>query len=202
MPFVCLNRETDSGLGDAAVVDNTTGGRMVADYLVDLGHRRLAGVFGPENTSTGRDRELGFRLALADAGIGIAPECSMHGPFEFDMGYEGMLRLLELPERPSAVFCGNDVVAIGALNAAMSAGVNVPADISVVGFDDIPMAGWEAFRLTTVGNDLTEMSVKAAQLLVRRLADRRGGHDDGGQRRVVLEPVLVERTTASAPPAH
>lgn len=192
VPFVCLNRESGTGLGDAAVVDNAAGGRSAAEHLVTLGHRRIAGIFGPEDTSTGRDRDQGFRLALADAGIGIPAGLSSHGPFDFDTGHREMLRLLSMESRPTAVFCGNDVVAIGALNAAIAAGVDVPGEISVIGFDDIPMASWEVFELTTIGHDLAEMAASAARLLVDRLtADGQAGPP----RRIVSVPTLVARRT-------
>ncbi|MFE5646574.1 LacI family DNA-binding transcriptional regulator [Rhodococcus sp. NPDC056516] len=195
IPFVFLNRESGQGLGDAAVVDNQLGGRIAAARLTALGHRRIAGIFGPLETSTGRDREMGFRLELADAGIGLVPDLTRHGPFEFKTGYQAMTELLALPEPPTAVFCGNDVVAIGAVNAALSKGVRIPDEVSLIGFDDIPMAAWEVFRLTTIGHDLEKMAAAAAQLLVERL---RGGVDSS-PRRVVLEPQLIERSTLGAP---
>jgi LacI family transcriptional regulator len=192
LPFVFLNR--DSGApGDAAVVDNELGGRLVAARMVELGHRRIAGVFGPADTSTGRDRELGFRRALADAGLDLPPDLLRRGPFEFETGDTAMTDLLSADRPPTAVFCGNDVIALGALDAARRADVAVPDAVSVVGFDDIPMAAWEAFRLTTVGHDLRGMAASAARLLVDRIT---GG---GEPRRVVLRPRLVERATLTPP---
>jgi LacI family transcriptional regulator len=161
--------------------------------MVELGHRRIAGVFGPADTSTGRDRELGFRRVLADAGLDLPPEMVRRGPFEFETGDTAMTDLLRADLRPTAVFCGNDVIAFGALDAARRAGVAVPDEVSVVGFDDIPMAAWEAFRLTTAGHDLRGMAESAARLLVDRIA---GG---GEPRRVVLRPRLVERATLTPP---
>ncbi len=192
LPFVFLNR--DSGApGDASVVDNALGGALVAARMVELGHRRIAGVFGPSNTSTGRDRELGFRRVLAEAGLDPPPALTRRGPFSFEVGESAMTELLRADVRPTAVFCGNDVVAFGALDAARRAGVSVPEEMSVVGFDDIPMASWEAFRLTTVGHDLRGMAASAARLLVDRIA---GG---GPPSRVVLRPRLVERATLTPP---
>lgn len=198
LPFVFLNRESGLGLGDAAVVDNELGGRLAATRLAELGHRRIAGIFGPQTTSTGRDREMGFRLALADSGIGLPPELTRRGPFEFDTGYRAMQELLALPTHPTAVFCGNDVVAIGAMNAALAQDVEIPADLSVIGFDDIPMAAWETFRLTSIGHNLEKMSAAAAGLLVERLAAPDAGTPP---RRIVLEPHLVERATLAPPHA-
>jgi LacI family transcriptional regulator len=196
LPFVYLNRESSLGMGDAAVVDNELGGRMAAQRLIALGHKRIAGIFGPRDTSTGRDREVGFRLALADAGIALPSELTQLGPFEFDTGYRAAGELFALDNPPSAIFCGNDVIAIGAINAALAAGVDIPGDASVIGFDNIPMAAWEVFRLTTVGHDLTKMAQSAAELLIDHMING----ESKPPRRVVLEPHLIERSTTSTPP--
>ncbi|WP_219416484.1 LacI family DNA-binding transcriptional regulator [Pseudonocardia nigra] len=194
LPFVFLNREGAPGLGDAAVADNAGGGRLAAQELLALGHRRIAGIFGPSDTSTGRDRELGFRLALADAGVGLREEHTWRGPFEFETGEQCLLALLERSPRPTAVFCGNDVIAIGVLNAARRAGVRVPEDLTVIGFDDMPIASWEVFRLTTVRHDVHEMARTAARLLVERVS----GKETGPPRRVVFDTELVRRATHAA----
>ncbi|MEV4042160.1 LacI family transcriptional regulator [Streptomyces sp. SAI-195] len=191
MPYVFLNRDTGRPGDFASVVDNEGGGRLVARELIRLGHRRIAGIFGAANTTTGRDRELGFRLALADGGIGLPDDRVVRGAFEYETGYAALPALLEAAEPPTAVFCGNDVVAIGVLNAALAAGVKVPDDLTVIGFDDLPMASWEVFRLTTVRHDLGELACQAARLLARRIA---GEVDDEGER-LVLPTEFVPRAT-------
>lgn len=194
LPFVFLNRDAGDGGGDAAVVDNVSGGRMAAHRLTELGHRRIAGIFGPDETSTGRERKLGFIMGLAASGVGLSENNALEGPFEYETGERGLRRLMDRPadERPTAVFCGNDVIAMGVLNAAMSAGIQVPKDLSVLGFDDIPLASWEAFQLSTIGHDLNAMAASAARLLVQRLSPE--GREDP-IRRIVLEPQLIERGT-------
>lgn len=196
LPFVFLNRESGQGVGDSAVVDDELGGRIAARHLTELGHRRIAGIFGPSDTSTGRGRELGFRLALAEVGVALSGEYARHGDFDFDSGHRAMLELMALESPPTAVFCGNDVVAVGALNAAHAASIDVPANVSVVGFDDIPMAGWEVFRLTTIGHDLDRMATSAVELLIAHIKNKKG-HTIG---RTVVEPRLIERSTTSSPP--
>ncbi|WP_306316778.1 MULTISPECIES: LacI family DNA-binding transcriptional regulator [unclassified Streptomyces] len=191
MPYVFLNRDTGRPGDFASVVDNEGGGRLVARQLVGLGHRRIAGIFGAANTTTGRDRELGFRLALADAGIGLPEDRVVRGAFEYETGYAALPALLEAAEPPTAVFCGNDVVAIGVLNAALAAGVKVPDDLTVIGFDDLPMADWEVFRLTTVRHDLGELACQAARLLARRIS----GEVDPAGERLVLPTEFVPRAT-------
>lgn len=193
VPFVFLNREGDQQAADAAVVDNELGGRLVAEELVRLGHRDVGLIGGPSETTTGRDRELGFRSALADAGIALPQARVRRGQFDFDTGYRYLTELLAGPTRPTAVFCGNDVVAIGAFDAAVQRGMRIPDDLSLVGFDDIPMASWSVFGLTTVKHDLYEMARTSAQLLVRRIADPQAPH-----LRRVFAPELVRRRSLAA----
>lgn len=198
LPFVFLNREGGSPDGDAAVVDNRLGGELVARELIELGHRHIAGIFGPENTSTGRDREAGFRQALAEAGLALPQARVRRGPFEFDTGASALPDLLDATPAPTAVFCGNDVTAFGALDAAKRAGIKVPDELTVIGFDDIPMAAWAAFELTTIRHDLHEMARTAARLLVERLS----GAVASEQRRVVFTPEFVARGTHGQAPVE
>ncbi|MFG3250895.1 LacI family DNA-binding transcriptional regulator [Streptomyces sp. NPDC048187] len=195
IPYVFLNRDTGRAGDYASVVDNEGGGRLVARELAALGHRRVAGIFGAANTTTGRERELGFRLAIADEGIGLPEERVVRGPFEYETGYEALSFLLGAAQRPTAVFCGNDVVAVGVLNAARAAGLCVPGDLTVVGFDDLPMASWEVLRLTTVRHDLAELARQAARLLVRRIT----GRADPAGERLVLPTEFVPRGTHGPP---
>lgn len=191
LPFVFLNREAGGRPADAAVVDNELGGRLVARELARLGHRDIAHIGGPAETTTGREREMGFRLGLSEAGIGLPEDSVRRGPFDFDTGYGGLTEILAGPTRPTAVFCGNDVIAIGAFNAARAHGVRIPEDLTLIGFDDIPMAAWEAFGLTTVHYDLAELAQEAVRLLVRRIES----DGDPEPRRTLFTPELVLRAT-------
>ena len=129
-----------------------------------------------------------------------APRCRspparvVQGPFDPDTGRRGLIRLMSRQTPPTAVFCGNDVIALGALNAAVSLGIDIPERLTVVGFDDIPMAAWEVFDLTTVRVDLSQMATLVAALLVERLAT-----PDAPARSVVMEPRLVMRGTHAPP---
>ena len=118
--------------------------------MVELGHRRIALIAGPENTTTSRDRERGFREQLEASGAPLDETLRRVGQFSHHSGYQWCLDLLAAEPRPTAVFAANDVIAFGALDAARRVGVRVPAELSIVGFDDIDMAGWEGFNLTTV----------------------------------------------------
>ena len=170
VPIVLLNRASDTVAADTVVSDNLAGGRLAAELLIAHGHRRIALIAGPENASTARDRELGFLAQLEEAGIPFDPRLRRVGRFTHESGYHWCLELLALDPRPTAVFAANDVVAFGVLDAARRLGVRVPEDLSVVGFDDIDMARWEGFSLTTIRQPLAEMSRTAATMLLARLS--------------------------------
>jgi LacI family transcriptional regulator len=196
LPFVFLTRTVDGIPADAVTVDNALGASLVAAEVVRAGHRRVAAIFGPANTSTGRDRERGFRAGLAAAGIALDPGVVRHGPYTVDGGRAAATELLGLPERPTVIVCFNDLVAIGALNAATASGLRVPDDVSITGWDDLPMASWEVCRLTTVRQSMDEMARTAARLVVERI-ERRGPEEP---RHVLLDPQLVLRSTLGPPP--
>jgi LacI family transcriptional regulator len=189
-PYVLLNREVDGLHGDACVVDNHGGGRLAARELLNLGHTRMAAIFGPAATSTGRDREAGFRAGLADAGVELPPERWRRVAFDWIAGHAAALELLEA--EPTALFCANDVLALGAFNALHGRGTRIPQDVSLIGFDDVQLAGWEVFELTTVSQDIPRMVATATDLLLSRLASL---DEPPTPRRVVIEPTLVRRRT-------
>lgn len=196
-PFVLLNREVDNAPGDVCVVDNYEGGRLAAQELIDLGHRRIAAIFGPDTTSTGRDREAGFRAGLAQAGVELAPDHWQRVPFDFNSGHAGALQLLNA--EPTALFCGNDILALGAFNALHGRGVRIPEQMTLIGFDDVVLAGWEAFQLTTVRQDIPRMVTAATDLLLSRIGAE--GDVPPDPRRVVVQPTLIRRSTHGPPPA-
>jgi LacI family transcriptional regulator len=193
-PFVLLNRIVDNLEADSCSVDNFGGGGEVAAAMLDCGHREIGGIFGPSETSTGRDREAGFRATLDERGAPLDGTLARRGRFSFIDGHRHMLDLLDGARRPSAVFCANDVIALGAMNAALGRGVPVPGELSVVGFDDITMTGWEAFRMTTVRQDIGRMGRTAIDLLLARLTD-----PARPLQRMVLPAELVRRSTLAPP---
>jgi LacI family transcriptional regulator len=171
LPFVYFNRTSSSVQADSAEVDPIPGMVQMADALFERGHRRIAAIFGPADTSTGVGRELALREALARHGISLSAEYVHRGPFDTMTGFTATRALLEAAQPPTAIVCGNDVVAFGALNAAHCIGAEVPADVSIIGFDDLPAASWPIIRLTTVSFDLEAMVRRAADLLVRRIEE-------------------------------
>ena len=195
LPVVLFNRAVDGATVDLCTSENYHGAAAVATEIAALGHRRVGAIFGPSETSTGRDREQGFRAGLAGAGLDLPAPFIRRGAFSYDAGHRGFVELLTLRPAPTALFCANDVLALGALNAARSIGVAVPETVSVFGFDDIAMADWELFGLSTVRQDLALMAAAAATLLVERIAD-----PALPARRTVVPTTLVRRRTHAASP--
>jgi len=171
LPFVELNRVSGRSQADGVTADNHAGSADMVALLVAEGHRRIGAVFGTPQASTSRDREAGARAALAAAGIELPGKRVARGGFGHADGERGLAAVMTGRSRPTAVFCIGDLVAIGALNQARRMGLRVPQDVAVVGFDDLPLAGWPVIELTTVRADLDAMAVAAADLLIRRLSD-------------------------------
>lgn len=193
VPFVQVGREVAGISADACVADNVYGATRVGELLLEFGHRRAGGIFGPVTTTTARHREAAFRQTVEAGGGSVAQEHTFTGPFSDTTGYDGFRWIMGRPEPPTAIFCANDVIAFGALNAAHQLGIRIPDDVTVVGFDDIPMAVWPTFSLTTVRVDLEQVARTACELLVRRMEGERSP-----PRRVVVPVELVLRRTHAA----
>jgi LacI family transcriptional regulator len=191
LPFVFLNRV--GGVVDAPSVtaDNAGGARAAAELLIELGHTRIAAVVGPEDTSTARGREAGFRSALAEAGIALPDRRVFRKEFDHESGRAGLDALLAGNDAPTAVFCANDFIAVGVLNRALERGVVVPDDLAVVGFDDLDIAAWPVFELTTVHNPVRDMARRAAAMLVE-IVDASGS----GDHEVFPTQLVLRRTHA------
>lgn len=169
-PLLLYGRASAADGVDSVCCDNAAGARMVADALVAAGHRRIAYLAGRASAFAERERGAAFREGLARHGL--EPVATGRGDYGYDSGYRETLRLLGGPDRPGALFCGNDAMAFGALDAARTAlGLRVPEDLSVVGFDDVPMAAWPSFDLATVRNPVDETVARLLALLERRLDD-------------------------------
>jgi LacI family transcriptional regulator len=169
-PIVLANRYVDGVACDSVTGDNVSGARAAADYLLELGHRRIAVLLGHPRTSTSRDRLAGFKAGLAGSGVQVDPGLLREGRYAYEASYKQTNELLDLPRAPTAIFCLNDVMALGALNAARRSGFRVPDDVSVIGFDDVRLSSWETFGLTTVRQPLAAMARTSVDLLAHRLA--------------------------------
>lgn len=192
-PAVLTNRYIKDIALDAAVGDNEGGARAVADHLLTLGHERIGVIAGDHLASTSNERLAAFRAALHDAGRAIDDDLVRQANFDPTMARDCARDLLDRPDRPTAIFCLNDLMAFGVLNAVRGLGLRVPDDVSVVGFDDIWMAGWESFRLTTVHQPLAEMARAAVDLLIERLND-----PHRSVRKLVFPSALVVRETTTS----
>lgn len=196
VPFVFLTRYVEGVDADAAVVDNAQGASLSVAAALAHGHRRVGAIFGPANASTGRDRERAIRVELDKADVGLDDRLVRRGPFTFEAGHAAATSMLQEDPPPTVILCANDTVAFGAFNAARELGRSIPGDVSLMGFDDLPMAEWEVFGLTTVRQPMAEMARAAVGLLIDRI-ERRA---DDAPRRLVFEPTLVlRRTLADAP---
>lgn len=172
-PVILFNRYVSGTSSSAVCCDNVSGGRLVAKKLMQAGHRRLAFISGLDHTSTNVDRLRGFREGCAEAGLD-QPQVISGGKFTYETGYEAMKKLFDRPVKPEAVFCANDIVAIGALDAAQcELNLAVPDDVSVIGFDDIVMAGWPSHALTTVRQPVNAMIDLVMSEVDRRLNDNK-----------------------------
>jgi DNA-binding LacI/PurR family transcriptional regulator len=173
LPMVLFGRYAMGSGVSAVSCANYEGGREVADAFLDAGHRRLAYVGGLEDTSANVDRRKGFVERLLERGM---TDCLEElGIFTYQGGYEAATRLLRSPKLPDAIFCANDMPAFGVLDAARDLGVKVPDQLSVIGFDDIPMAQWSSYNLTTVRQPIEEMIEVSIELLMEQLEDTQAG---------------------------
>jgi LacI family transcriptional regulator len=169
-PVVLVNRIVEEVPCDQVTSDNLGGAAQIASYFIANQRQRIGLISGPQHASTIRDRERSFRETLHTGGQQIAPELYHRvDNISYKSGNAAMLRLLELAAPPDAVFCANDVLALGALDAARTLGVRVPEDLWIAGYDDIEMASWDAFSLTTVRQPLMQMAHLAIDLLLARV---------------------------------
>ena len=166
VPVILLNSHSQRGMPNAysVRVDDFHGGRLATEHLIRLGHRRIAHVAGLEGHSVSTDRLAGYQHALATACLDCDPACVVPGNGQFDGGRTALEALLALRERPTAVFCYNDMTAIGLLSAARQAGIAVPRDLAVVGFDNIPFAAHVCPALTTVAQPMFDLGKRAMDM--------------------------------------
>jgi len=167
IPVIFFNRYEEMSSSSVVCCNNVHGGRLAASYLLERGLTRLAFIEGSPNTSTSMDREKGFREVLAEHGLDLL---KVTGHFTFEGGFRAAMELFRLKQPPEAIFCANDIMALGAINAARVMGLKVPDDVSIMGFDDIAMADWPIYRLTTIKQPVDEMVRETVELIVRNNA--------------------------------
>ncbi|EJN01811.1 LacI family DNA-binding transcriptional regulator [Herbaspirillum sp. YR522] len=171
VPTVLLDRApTQLGI-DLVSTDNALGGELAAAHLLALGHRRLACIAGPAGLALSEQRVGAFRHTLQQSGCDLPPQALLHADFTSGGGYRAGMQLLQADARPDAIFCCNDLMAIGVLRAAGELGIAVPGALSVVGFDDIELAQFVHPPLTTVAQNTRQLGELTAQCLLQRIAD-------------------------------
>ncbi|WP_060878451.1 LacI family DNA-binding transcriptional regulator [Streptomyces scabiei] len=198
IPFVVMDPAGDPGDDVPSIgATNWQGGLAATRHLVELGHRRIGAISGPSRMICSRARVDGYRAALETAGLPVAADLIKAGDFHHETGYRLGLELLRRPDRPTAVFAGNDLQALGLYEAARELGLRIPEDLSVVGFDDLPVARWVGPPLTTVRQPLMKMAEAAARLVL----DLGRQDTPPTATRVELATTLVVRSSTTAPPA-
>ena len=191
VPVVLLNCHDPGGAFDSIGVDNVGGARAMTRHLIARGHRRIAIVTGPAGNTDARERLRGFREELAtDDGPAVAG-VELAGDFGEASGFDAGRRLLHLTPRPSAVFAANDSMAIGVLAALQEAGVRVPEEVAVAGFDDIPIARFIAPPLSSVSVDIAALGARAAERVLGMLAR---GIDAQGVQETLATSLVIRRS--------
>jgi len=196
IPLVAVGCGANATLASVAV-DNEGGAAKATGYLLDLGHATVHHVGGPRSWLDAQDRERGWERTLRTRGAEV-PNLNIRGNWSAKSGYELGRRIAEDPGI-TAVFCTNDHMALGLLRAVAEAGRRVPEQLSIVGFDDIPEAGYFSAPLTTVRQDFDHLGRSALRTLIGLIKEDPGPHDRPIPR-VVIEPRLVPRSSAAAPP--
>ncbi|HEY0599720.1 LacI family DNA-binding transcriptional regulator [Brevundimonas sp.] len=194
-PYVRIASVSLDEPANMVVTHDSRGAARAARHLAELGHRRIAFISGPDSFRSSHERGAGFRDGLAEHGLKLDEAYVRQGAYTFESGVEAAKSLLAMPEPPTAIFAGNDEMAIGVMKAARDAGLDVPRDLSIVGFDDLPMASRVWPNLTTVRLPIRDMGRMAAE----KLTARSRGLDPATLPQAEVDPSLVVRDSTAAP---
>ena len=194
IPVVLINTQTAADGIAALSVDNYGGALAMVEHLVAIGHRRIAFIAGPEDNFDAHERRRGYRDALARL-LPDAHEWILAGDFNESSGHRAGVSLAAGSARPDAVFAANDMMALGCLFALSQAGIRVPDDIALAGFDDIPLARYVHPGLTTMRVNIAELGDRAVRMLMSQL----GNEERYALQKVVMAPELIARETCAPP---
>lgn len=195
VPVVVVDRPTGNANVDEVWTDNRQGGYLATRHLLALGHRRVACIAGPDHLVNSRQRFSGYVAALVEAGLPVHEDLVCAGLFDHESGYTAARALLDAHPDVTAIFACNDLMAIGAVRAVYDTGRAVPADVSVVGFDNIPMSAYTLPQLSTIDQPIAEVGAVAVQRLLERVA-----RPNTPAQQTVLPVTLVARETSGAAP--
>lgn len=190
LPVVAIDRRLKDLSVDTVLADNYNGAQSAIQHLIQLKHRRIGILNGPQHLTSARERYQGFLHAMENAGLPVDPELVCFGDYQMESGYTLIHKLLAQPKPPTALFVANNLMTIGALNAIHEAGCSIPDDIAVIGFDDLPWAISLNPPLTTVAQPALEIGVHAAELLLNRITN-----PDRSARTVTLGTQLIVRAS-------
>ncbi|GAA0484689.1 MULTISPECIES: HTH-type transcriptional repressor PurR [Tatumella] len=198
IPMVVMDWGMSRGDFTDTVLDNAfRGGYMAGRYLIERGHRDIGCIPGQMERNTGGGRLAGFLKALEEAGITHCEEWTVQGDFEPESGYLAMQKILAQPRLPTAVFCGGDIMAMGAICAADEQGLRVPQDISIIGYDNVRNARYFTPALTTIHQPKSELGEKALDMLLDRIVNKREEPQT-----IEVYPSLIERRSVADGPFH
>ena len=193
IPVVMFNRGQDDARLSEVTSDNIAGGRRATEFLIAGGHTRIAHVMGWQGASTGRDRATGFRLAMQ--GAGLTPQAMVDGMYSRDTAAQVARDMCAGTDRPDAIFVGNDHMAFAVMDALRTdLGLSVPSDVSIVGYDDVPLAAWPAYDLTTIRQPVNRMVEATVEALLAQIES-----GESAPRKIRIDGPLVIRSSARKP---
>ncbi len=199
IPFVAINDGASEGRVDSVDVDHVGAAEHITAYLIARGHRRIGFIGGAADNENSADRLAGYRQALTGAGIAQPPELVAAAGFWEEAGFEKARVMLDREAgRPTALFCASDQIASGAYRAARDKGLRIPADVSVTGFDDLPVAVELAPPLTTIRQPFQQMAVRAMEMLLLRIAESGEAPPHPIGEKVVFPTEFVERDSVAS----
>jgi DNA-binding LacI/PurR family transcriptional regulator len=193
---VCVDRLPKDWIGDSVTADNHTGAYNATRHLIAMGHKQLATITGPLHLTNAKERLNGFKQAIKEAKLFLAPEYVQEATFDKQGGASKAKLLLRMIPRPTAIFAGNDMIALGVLTAIRDAGLRCPDDVSVMGFDDLDLAETTNPSLSSVSQSGYQLGATAARILLERIQG-----DTGPAKNIVLETSLRVRDSIAAPPS-
>ena len=192
VPVVYLKNLPENKCVSSVTCDDFTGGYMATKYLLDLGHTNIATIYGPDNEECTKDRIGGYIKAMEEAGLMPDPELRTEGDWTAESGEEAIQRLLDLGKPLSAIFVQNDRMACGVVRRLSESGYDVPGDISIIAYDDIPMASYTYPALTTIRQPLEQFGIEAANIIINKINNGKSEPVN-----IRLKPELVERNSCS-----
>ncbi|HDL7479676.1 ribose operon transcriptional repressor RbsR [Yersinia enterocolitica] len=192
LPIIMMDWAPFEGVNDVIQDNSLLGGEMATSYLIARGYTRIACIAGPQDKTPAKERLQGFRQAMDRAGLPVLPDYEVASDFEFGGGLVAMKQLLALPQPPEAVFTSNDAMAVGVYQALHQAGLSIPQDMAVIGYDDIEIAQYMTPPLTTIHQPKDDLGELAIDTLIHRL-----NNPEAEPQVLILTPELIERESVA-----